>query len=259
MSAGRETMGDVERSQRRHALWIARAMSRTDLTPLRPEDLQRLGEACTVTTVEVGTVLLHAGQEINDVYAVRSGRLHLAVKRPVTGRQMVGIVGPGGVVGDIPVFCGLPMPFDALADVTTTVIRVSSDELVALLSRSPGLSLRWMRSVAMRMEQTQRRMITLLTKDLPAQVATVLLDQRHQEADGAWVVPLPHQTIAHLLGVRRQSVSRVVGRFRKDGLVASHYGRLELLDLDGLAAIAGEPLERLTCRPEDGTRVRAAG
>lgn len=244
-------MTGMDEAQRRHALWIARAMSRTDLTPLRPEDIARLGVACEVSTVAAGTVLLNAGQEIADVYVVREGRVRLAARRPLSGRQTVGMVEAGGVVGDIPVLCGQPMPFDAVADVTSTVVRVDQAGLLAELTRSPALSLRWLRSIAMRLEQTQHRMTTLLTKDLAGQVATVLLDQRKQGSDGAWTVQLPHQTIAHLLGVRRQSVSRVLGQLRRDELVRTSYGELELLDLEGLAVVAGEPLDRLTCKPLD--------
>ena len=89
-----------------------------------------------------------------------------------------------------------------------------------------------------RHDEIQRRLVTLLTKDLSAQIATLLMDHRVEE-DGAWMVKMPHQTIAHLLGARRQSVSRVLGQMRRAGLVRSRYGAVEILDLGGVADAAG--------------------
>ena len=99
-----------------------------------------------------------------------------------------------------------------------------------------------MTSLAKRLEQTQRRMVALLTKDLTMQVALLLLEERERDSAGRRVVQLSHGTIAQLLGVRRQSVSRVLGAMRDGGLVAGGYRMIELLDVAGIARLAGTVL-----------------
>ncbi len=234
----------MEDFSRRHAMWIARSMARTDLSPLTGADIVSLESVCTPSRVDAGTVLYSAGSPATHVHIVREGRVHLAIRNPSLGRQTVGLVGPGGVVGDLAVVTQQPMAFDAYADVDSTVLTIERDRFLAMLSESPTLSFRWVTSVSERMQDTQRRLVTLLTKDLSAQIATVLLDNRVRE-DGVWMVQMPHQTIAHLLGARRQSVSRVLGHMRRDGLVQSRYGSVEILDLQGIAALAGEEAEDL--------------
>lgn len=224
---------------RRHAMWIARAMARTDLAPLTSADVVALEEIAEPRRVEAGTVLVQAGAPVTHVHIVREGRVHLAIRNPSLGRQTVGIIGSGGVVADIPVLTGQPMDFDAFADVDSTVLSIEKDRLLALLGESPTLGLRWVTSVAQRLDEAQRRLVTLLTKDLASQIATILLDHRVRD-DETWMVQMPHQTIAHLLGARRQSVSRVLGQLRRDGLVRSRYGSVEILDLAGIAQLAGE-------------------
>lgn len=224
---------------RRHAMWIARAMARTDLAPLTSADVVALEEIAEARRVEAGTVLVQAGAPVTHVHIVREGRVHLAIRNPSLGRQTVGIIGSGGVVADIPALTGQPMDFDAFADVDSTVLSIEKDRLLALLGESPTLGLRWVTSVAQRLDEAQRRLVTLLTKDLASQIATILLDHRVRD-DETWMVQMPHQTIAHLLGARRQSVSRVLGQLRRDGLVRSRYGSVEILDLSGIARLAGE-------------------
>ena len=230
---------EIEDFSRRHAMWIARSMARTDATPLTGTDVVRLEQAFAPVRVPAGTVLCNEGVPAREVHILREGRVHLAIRNPATGRQTVGLLGPGGVVGDISVLTGQTMNCDAYADTECTLLSIDRDRFLVMLSESPTLSMRWATSIAQRVEEGQRRLTTLLTKDLAAQIATLLLDHRIEHG-GVWTVPMPHQTIAHLLGARRQSVSRVLGQMRRDGLVRSRYGAVDIVDMAGVALLAGE-------------------
>ncbi len=204
-----------------------------------PPELRDL--PATRIEVPAGTVLIAAGSTAPDVYVVLEGRVSLAVRLPGAGRRTVAVVTSGGVVGDIPAVLRRDMPFDVLADTDVVLRRHDRQAVIEVLSRSPALALRWAASLAARLERVQSRLVTLLTKDLSAQVATVLLEEATRE-QGVLVVRMPHQTIANLLGARRQSVSRVLGRMRRQGLVASRYGAVEVVDPAGVAAVAGHML-----------------
>lgn len=241
----------VDQALHRHALWIAKAMARTDLAPLHADDIAGLSQICEVRRAEAGEVLLKAGEPVTAIIVVRDGEIHLAARPRVGGRQPIQRIRAGGVVGDIPMLCELPIPFDALAGCDATVLVLPRDELVGLLQQSPTLSLRWMMSLAKRFEQTQRRMVTLLTGDLDAQIASVLLDEREHDAANGWVVRLSHATLAGMLGARRQSVSRALARFRKAGVVSGGYRLIKLHDLTELATLAGEALPDPSPWPTD--------
>lgn len=227
---------------------MARAMARPDLIPLRHTDLPALEEVAETRAAPAGTVLVPTGATVTEIFVVRDGRLQLAV-RTKRGRHVVALIPPGGVCADLPMFCEQPMPFDAIAEVDSTVIALDREGLLALLRRSPSLSLRWTTSVAKRMDEMQRRLVAVLTKDLTAQVAALLLDEREQDPAGEVVVRHSHATMAQLLGARRQSVSRVLRELRKRGLVEGGYRQVVLIDPAGLAAITGDLRERSTCDP----------
>ncbi len=54
---------------------------------------------------------------------------------------------------------------------------------------------------------------------------------------------MSHTTISHLLGARRQSVTRVLGELKRRGIVSSGYGRTVIHDAAGLREVMGtEPL-----------------
>jgi CRP/FNR family cyclic AMP-dependent transcriptional regulator len=228
-----------------HDLWIARASGWTDLTPLSRQDVRALAEleSAEVTKAPAGTVLIRTGEPVETIFVVQRGKVHLA-HRHHSGRHVVAVTQSRGVIGDIPLFCGISMPFDAVTADDSTVVAIPTGGLMEFLASSPELCLRWVGSVAKRFAQTQHRIAALLTRDLPARVATVLLEER-VSADGEWFVHMAQETMAQLTGVRRQSVARVLGEWRTAGLVSTRYREIVLHDLEGLADVAGEPLESI--------------
>ncbi len=159
------------------------------------------------------------------------------------GRVTTAVVRTGGVVGDIPLLLGQPMPFDAVASRDTECVTLTWDRWTELLPGSPDLALRWMTSIARRLDDDRRRLVVVMSRPLVAQVAYLLLDMVEDAPGGRSVVRLSHTTMAQLLGVRRQSVTRVVGDLKQRGLVDTRYGQTRLLDLDGLREVmGGDPL-----------------
>lgn len=228
-----------------HDLWITRASGWTELTPLSAEDMRALASlrAADIRTAPAGTVLIRSGDAVETVFVVQRGKVHLAAPHH-SGRHVVAVIQSCGVIGDIPLFCEIAMPFDAIAADDSDIIAIPTDALRGFLATSPDLCLRWVASVAKRFAQTQHRMSALLIRDLPARVATVLLEERLR-SDGTWAVRMAQETIAQLSGVRRQSVARVLAEWRSAGLVSTGYRDIVLHDLDALAVVAGEPLETI--------------
>ncbi len=209
---------------------------------LRPSELDRLRRFGTTRFAEAGTVVAASGTTVMQVHVVASGEIEL-MTRLEGGRVTTAVVRTGGVVGDIPLLLGRPMPFVAVASRDTECVTLTRDRWTELLHHSPDLALRWMTSIARRLDDDRRRRVVVMSRPLVAQVAYLLLDMAEDAPGGRSVARLSHTTIAQLLGVRRQSVTRVVGDLKQRGLVSTGYGRTELVDLDGLREVKGaEPL-----------------
>ena len=231
----------------RYEMWVSRASARADLTPVAQDNLEQLVAAGSLRQVDAGTVLASAEDPIGQVFIVQVGEVHLAKRRDGGGRHVVGIADAMCVLGDIPLFCGHPWPFDVVVAKHSEILAIESGHLLELLSASGGLAVQWAASIAKRFELTQRRQVVMLTKELPARIATFLLEERRRGEADRWEVRLTQETIGQLLGARRQSVARVLRDLRAAGLTSSGYGAIILDDLEGLARVAGEPLEVIPC------------
>ena len=62
-----------------------------------------------------------------------------------------------------------------------------------------------------------------------ARISKVLLEN---QADG--YVKMTHEEIATAVGVSRVTVSKTLSRFAKKSLISTHYGEIQLLDVEGL-------------------------
>lgn len=249
-SEGHATLSRMEdggAALERYEMWVSRAGARADLAPVGADNLEGLVAAGRRRTVAAGTVLAAADAPVDQVLIVQAGEVHLAKRRNGGGRHVVGIADALCVIGDIPLFCGHPWPFDVVAAKPSQVIEIASGRLLELLSTSGELAVQWAASIAKRFELTQRRQVVMLTKELRPRVATFLLEERRRGESGAWQVRLTQETIGQLLGARRQSIARVLRELRAAGLTGSSYGAIVLEDLQGLAEIAGEPLEVIPC------------
>jgi CRP-like cAMP-binding protein len=222
--------------------WISASSAQRNLGLLRRAELPQLRELGTVHHADAGTVVAASGSRVTHVQVVSDGELELRARLD-EGRATMAVVRTGGVIADIPLLLNAPMPFDAIASRDTECIALSRRRWTELLTRSPDLALRWMTSIARRLDDDRRRLVVVTTKPLVAQVAYLLLDLAEDGPAGDRVVKLSHTTIAHLLGARRQSVTRVFADLKHRGLVETRYGHTVLQDEDGLREVMGsEPL-----------------
>ena len=222
--------------------WISADSAERNLGLLRPGELAQLRTFGTVRHVGAGTVAASAGSQVTAIQIVGTGELELRARLD-EGRATMAVVRTGVVIADIPLLLNAPMPFDAIASRDTELIALSRDKWTELLRSSPDLALRWMTSIARRLDDDRRRPVVVTSKPLVGHVAYLLLDLAEDGQIGDRLVRLSHTTIAHLIGARRQSVTRVVGQLKRRGLVESRYGHTVIRDTSGLREVMGsEPL-----------------
>lgn len=224
--------------------WSARAAARQDVAPFADSDIAHIKSAAVEEHMEAGTRLLAAGDAVDRILVIGSGEVELLAHTP-GGRRVMAVVRKGGVIGDIPLFLEAAMPYDAVVSRRALVCQLDRKALLSFLTSAPSASLRWMRSIAVRLDDDRRRLLAIMTSDLTAQVAFLLLEHAEQGADGDAVVHLSHDVIAQLLGARRQSVSRVVADLRGRGMLDTAYRRIVLRDPDALQQVAGPSLPSL--------------
>jgi CRP/FNR family transcriptional regulator, cAMP and macrophage regulator len=222
----------VSEAQVRQAAWVARCVGRGASAPLHPNDLSALAETLQAKEFAPGAVVFAADHPASGVWIVRQGQIELAVG---SGRRraVVDVLRPGDVDGDIPLLLNMPPPYTARALTDSGCLFLDRQAFDRLLATRPAISRRWLSSVAQRVSASQARLIGLLGRPLPAQLAQLLLDEAVDNR-----VELAQRTVAAMLGVQRPSINKVIKDFERDHLISVGYAVIEITDADALRARA---------------------
>ena len=216
----------------REAAWVARCVGRADLVPLSEADLVALASYISPRQVERSRVLFPEGKPQVGVWIVRTGTVELAAG---SGRRraIVFLLRPGDVEGDIALILNKPPPYTARAVEDTQCLFLDIQSFDRLLLEHPAVARRWLSSTAARIDRSQARILQLLGRSLPEQVAKLLLDEA---VDG--IVSLPQRTLAAMLGAHRPSVNKVLKDFEAAALLEVGYVEVKVIDPPRLERIA---------------------
>jgi len=207
---------------------------------LSPNAFDWPGDVCTVAP---GAVLLQRGSDMAHVYHVDEGRVALGLLGSDGLVHLMGMVeGPFWLNASCAVL-GLNPIVDATADTTVQARRVPLTAFAAGLKTLPQAALSVLHDLARAHRQQTELAVSRLAKDAEARCAEWLL--RHAEpalgAPGAQAVLLRQRKrmIAAQLGIAPETLSRVLRQLRERSLISGTGRVLNLLDLNGLRALAG--------------------
>ena len=224
----------------RDAAWVARCVGRGAAAPLGPGDVAALAATLQLIELRAGQPLFEANApNSTGVWIVRAGQVELSVAAG-RGRVVVGVLRPGDVEGDIPLLLGLALPYAARAVDPVICLRLTSADFEGLLAQHPAIARRWLSSVAQRLATSHERLIALLGRPLPAQLAGLLLDEADRDGEDAQV-RLPQRTLAAMLGVARPSLNKILKDFERHGHIEVGYGSVRVLDTAALQRILSRP------------------
>ena len=81
-----------------------------------------------------------------------------------------------------------------------------------------------------RLRRADNTIGSLVLLDVPGRIARLLLDAADEGGSDLIEKPLTHQTIAHLIGASRETVSRAMREFQDSGWVTSERRRIRITD-----------------------------
>jgi CRP-like cAMP-binding protein len=176
-----------------------------------------------------GEVLFDQGQEGNECYWVGSGLLKGSIGAGDGRSLVVSVHGPGDLVGDICDFVEQTRvtTVDAISRCELTVIDYSSFR--SALEDYPEFS-RWLTCSLARRTRATYLDQAAHTRRTPSRVAHALLKVAQlagEPLDDRRVgIPsvLSHEVLASIAGVSRESASRALGAWRKQGIVGRSHG-----------------------------------
>ncbi|QTD46475.1 Crp/Fnr family transcriptional regulator [Ottowia testudinis] len=198
-------------------------------------------DACTLAA---GTQVLQRACTPDHVMHLDSGRVALGVadESGALAHQMGVIEAPAWLNAGCAVLDHAPV-VDAIADTSVQVRRVALKDFQASLLALPAPALALLRDVAQAHRRQAELAVSRLAKDAEARCAEWLLRHAEPASDApeglAVMLRQRKRMIAAQLGIAPETLSRVLRHLRERSLISGSGRVLNLLDLNGLRALAG--------------------
>lgn len=225
---------------------IRAALERTRVTSGWPEEA--VDEICTDAEVkfyEDGERICSAGDNVDSTRIIIEGCFLLARTWQNGRRFLYSFSGPGQSTGFLPVFDGLPAPFDIIARGRASAVVISGHALRSVAARHPQVALAVI-DLLCRRARTDFEAIELhAMNSVRCRIAkSILWIARGQSPmDGDEIVidsKISQEDLADVVCAARQSVNRELRRLMREGILKQRYRTLVITDREALIRVAAE-------------------
>jgi CRP-like cAMP-binding protein len=183
-------------------------------------------------TLEVRQMLEPANKAIKHSYFITSGLASVIAIGKNSHRLEVGIIGRDGMTG-LPVVLGNDRsPNETFIQVEGTGSRIAADDLREAMRKSASLSRVLLNFVNAFLIQTSHTALSNGSATIEERLARWLL--MAQDRLGGDEVPLTHEFLSLMLGVRRAGVTGALNQLDRKGVIRLSRGRIWIVDRDGL-------------------------
>lgn len=133
------------------------------------------------------------------------------------------ILGSGELFGEMAALDEVPRSTDVITLAKTTIGNMPAQDFVQLINTEPLAGIRLAQLMGRRLRQVNRR-LRLRESDSTSRVADILLflaeGQGKETTAGGMEIPnLPHRELSSLSGLARETVTRVLSKLEKKGLI----------------------------------------
>lgn len=220
-----------------------------------PADVcDRLGDDLRQLDLPVGKVLYESSSQVHNMYFPRSGVVSMIYDTEDGASGAIAMVGNEGVVGTSLLVDSHATPTRAVVQVAGEALSLSGEAVHREFVRSGPFQIVLLRYLQAQIAQMSQTAICNRHHSVEKQLCRWLLlcaDRIAKEE-----LRLTQETLASLLGVRREGVTEAAGRLQEAGLIQYSRGRIRILDRPGLAArscecyrVVADEYERLLTRP----------
>lgn len=203
-----------------------------------PETAIELASTHLVTRAHpANQVILLENDWGGSVYFIIEGWVKIRTYNLEGKEVTLNILGKGELFGEMAALDEVPRSTDVITLTTTMIGSMPAQDFVKLLQAEPMAGVRLAQLMARRLRQVNRR-LRLRESDSQSRVADTLIflaeGQGIKGDSGTGIPNLPHRELSSLSGLARETVTRVLTRLEKKGLIKRDQDTICIPDLSAL-------------------------
>ena len=187
-----------------------------------------------------GSILFKEGDEGEHLYVIIDGKLKLGTSSGDGRENLLSILGPGEMFGELSLFDPGPRTSTATAVTDAKLLSLSHEKVIPWLKQNPEVSLQLLTRLSQRLRRTNEAVGDLVFSDVPGRVAKALIDlgDRFGKSipEGLLVNhDLTQEELAQLVGASRETVNKALADFAGRGWLKLDGRSVLIADVDRLS------------------------
>ena len=198
---------------------------------------EALEKAMGTLRLSKGEILFREGETEDRLYVVVAGKIKLGRSGSAGRENLLAVLGPGQMFGELSVFDPGPRSTTATAVTAVEVRTLEHDELMRWIEGHPEVARSLLAQLAGRLRRAHDVVADLVFSDVPGRVAKQLLELARRfgdrKDDGVHVHhDLTQEELAQLVGASRETVTKALADFAARGWIRLEPRSVTLLDVE---------------------------
>ena len=208
----------------------------------------KLSQNGNMTRFQSGEVLWNQNSDANFVFVVSTGILKLKRQWPGGGQTILGLQNRGSIIGEEAIQSKSIRNSTCTAIVSGKGFHIPKEKITSLL-QDKETALLLIRLSSERLQQTLTRMEELLDGPVEVRLASTLLRLGKQlgisDGRGLFIpVRLTRGELAEFIGCRAETTTRLMTKWKRNGIVDTKREGIVIENLDQLRNIANGPAQK---------------
>jgi CRP-like cAMP-binding protein len=206
---------------------------------LTSRQYDQLARICVDRSYQRGQIIFSEGDEGIGLYVLVAGKVKVYKLSPDGKEQILHLFEPGEPFGEASVFAGQPFPAHAEALEKSRIFFFPRGAFIELIKGDPSLALNMLAILSRRLRRFTVLIEDLSLKEVPGRLAAYLLYASEQRANSEDLkLDIAKNQLASLLGTIPETLSRILTKLVRQGLIQVDGSRIRIKDRQGLAELA---------------------
>jgi CRP-like cAMP-binding protein len=202
-----------------------------------------LAPHCKALSARRGEIIVGRGAQLPGVLVVSTGTVKLSLRSAEGEERVLRIVAAGDAFGEPPAMLGKPCLYDAIALTDAKLLSVPTAALFNLVARDRRFARFMVQSLAARSYTVLAEFEAATTQRGAQRLAGYLESLRRRGTDTVQL-PVSKTVVAALLGMKKETLSRLLRQFSDDGVIDMTRREIAIIDPAKLSVAAREGAAR---------------
>jgi CRP/FNR family transcriptional regulator, anaerobic regulatory protein len=184
---------------------------------LTMEEMVEISMTTTQREYKKGESIYLEGEPSENLFVIHKGKVKISKLSEEGKEQIIRILHEGDFMGELSLFTQSPFMNNAEALETTSVCIVNGKELSRLIEKNPSISLKIMKELSSRLENTERLIESIGLGNVEQRVAEILL--KMSDDTGVVNLSISKRDLAAHIGMSQETLSRKLSSFQEEGWI----------------------------------------